>query len=180
MGKVALQMYLSLDGVMEAPENWEGPFWSDELEQYALEQVLAADALLLGRTTYEIFASSWPSRSGDAFSDRMNNMPKFVVSKTLKAPEWNASVIDGDAVEEVSKLKEQSGQDLMIYASGELVRPLMQHGLIDDLRFWIFPVVLGSGKRLFREETTTTLELINTETFATGAVALRYQPKPAS
>jgi dihydrofolate reductase len=180
MGKVALQMYLSLDGVMEAPEKWEGPFWSDELEQYALEQVLAADALLLGRTTYEIFASSWPSRSGDAFSDRMNNMPKFVVSKTLKAPEWNASVIDGDAVEEVSKLKEQSGQDLMIYASGELVRPLMQHGLIDDLRFWIFPVVLGSGKRLFREETTTTLELINTETFATGAVVLRYQPKPAS
>jgi dihydrofolate reductase len=110
----------------------------------------------------------------------MNSMPKFVVSKTLKAPEWNASVIDGDAVKEVSKLREQSGQDLMIYASGELVRPLMQHGLIDDLRFWIFPVVVGSGKRLFREERTTTLELIDTKTFETGAVVLRYQPKPAS
>jgi dihydrofolate reductase len=180
MGKVALQMYLTLDGVMEAPETWEGPFWSDELEKYALEQVLAVDALLLGRATYELFASSWPSRSGDAFSDRMNSMPKFVVSNTVKAPEWNASMIDGDAVEEVSKLKQQSGQDLLIYASGELVRPLMQHGLIDDLRFWIFPVVVGSGKRLFRDGATTTLELVDTKTFETGAVVLCYQPKPTS
>jgi dihydrofolate reductase len=180
MGKVALQMYLSLDGVMEAPEKWEGPFWSDELEKYALEQVLAADALLLGRATYEIFASSWPSRSGDAFSDRMNSMPKFVVSKTLEAPEWNATVIDGDVVQEVSKLKQQSDQDLLIYASGELVRTLMQHDLIDDLRFWTFPVVLGSGKRLFQEGATTTLELVDTKTFETGAVVLGYQPKPAT
>jgi dihydrofolate reductase len=137
MRKVALQMYLSLDGVMEAPEKWTFQYWDDEHEKYAYDRLLASDALLLGRSTYETFAASWPQRSGDDFTDRMNSYPKYVISETLEHPEWhNSHVVKGNVVAEVSRLKQQPGKDIMVYGSGQLVNTLLQNGLIDDCRIW--------------------------------------------
>lgn len=147
------------------------------MEKYAWEQLLASDALLLGRRVYQVFAASWPSRGGE-FADRMNSLPKFVVSTTLEELEWsNSSLIRGDVPREVSKLKQQSGQDILIYGSGDLMHTLMQHDLIDEYRFWVNPVVLGSGKRLFTDGSSkTALKLVHTTTFSTGVVVLSYQP----
>ncbi len=178
MRKVALQMYLSLDGVMEAPEKWTFQYWDDEHEKYAYDRLLASDALLLGRSTYETFAASWPQRSGDDFTDRMNSYPKYVISETLEHPEWhNSHVVKGNVVAEVSRLKQQPGKDIMVYGSGQLVNTLLQNGLIDDCRIWMFPIILGRGKRLFREDNENRkLELVNTKTFGSGVVVLCYQP----
>lgn len=175
MRRLVVSTYVSLDGVTEAPEQWTS--WSDQMEEYAWEQLLASDALLMGRGVYEVFAASWPSRGGE-FADRMNSLPKFVVSTTLDEAAWsNTSVISGDVVQEVSKLKRQPGQNLLIYGSGELMRSLMQHDLIDEYRFWINPVVVGNGKRLFSEEgSKTALKLVRTTTFDTGVVMHAYQP----
>lgn len=124
-----------------------------------------------------MFAASWPSRRGE-FASRMNRLPKFVVSTTLDEVEWsNSSLISGDVPKAVSKLKQQSGQDILIYGSGELMHTLMQHDLIDEYRFWVNPVVLGSGKRLFSDGSSkTALKLVDTTTFSTGVVILAYQP----
>src|SRR5262249_37976081 len=152
MRKVALQMYLSLDGVMEAPEKWTSEYCDDDHERYAYSRLVASNALLLGRSTYETFAASWPKRIGDDFIDRMNTYPKYVISQTLQDPEWNNShVLPGDTVTDVSKLKGEPGKDIMVYGSARLVNTLLQHGLIDDCRIWMFPVIVGSGKRLFPE-----------------------------
>jgi len=166
---------MTLDGVMEAPEKWER--WSDEHERYAWEQLLASDALLMGRKVYEIFARSWPSRDGE-FAERMNALPKFVVSSTREAADWNnTTVISGDVPEEVAKLKQQPGQQILMYASGDLMHTLTQHGLVDEYRIWLNPLVLGAGKRLFPEGTDQiTLKLVDTHTFGTGVIVLSYQP----
>jgi dihydrofolate reductase len=176
--KIAVQMYMSVDGVMEAPEKWSFRYWADDHEQYAYQRLLAADALLLGRSTYETFAASWPSRAGDDFAGRMNSLPKYVVSSTLGDNlEWdNSRVIRGDAVAEVSKLKQQPGQDILLYGSNQLFNTLLDHGLIDDFRLWVFPLVLGSGKRLFHDGNEPgNLQLADTTTFSTGVVVLCYQ-----
>jgi dihydrofolate reductase len=174
MRTLVVSTYMTLDGVMEAPETWE--LWSDEHEQYAWEQLLASDALLMGRKVYEIFAGSWPSRDGE-FADRMNALPKFVVSSTLDAADWNNStIISGNVPEEVAKLKHQPGQQILMYASGELMQTLTQHGLVDEYRIWLNPLVLGGGKRLFPEGTgRTDFKLVNTHLFGTGVVVLSYQ-----
>jgi dihydrofolate reductase len=173
--KLVISTYMTLDGVMEAPENWE--LWSDEHEQYAWEQLLASDALLMGRKVYEVFAGSWPSRDGE-FADRMNGLPKFVVSFTLEEAEWNnTTVISGNVPEEVGKLKQQPGQQILMYGSGDLMHTLRQHGLVDEYRIWLNPLVLGSGKRLFPEGTDqTALRLVDTRVFGTGVTVLSYQP----
>jgi dihydrofolate reductase len=182
MRKVIASEYVTLDGVMdmEAAETWHFPYWNDELEKYAHDQLFAADALLLGRVTYQGFAASWPSITDEqGFADRMNNLPKFVVSTSLQEPlEWNnAHLIKGDVAEEVSKLKQQSGQDILIYGSGELVRALMRQGLIDEYRLLVHPVVLGSGKRLFPDGVETkVLRLVDTMATSMGVVILTYQP----
>ncbi len=176
MRKVALQMYVTLDGVMEAPQNWSFSFWGDALERYAFDRLLAADALLLGRATYQEFVAAWPSRANDRFADRMNSLPKFVVSKTLEQPEWNATVLDGDVVEEVRRLKQRPGGDLLVYGSRRLVNTLLDHNLIDDIRIWVYPIVVGEGERLFDHPVGKTLELADTTTFDTGVVVLCYQP----
>ena len=140
--------------------------------------LFAADALLLGRLTYEGFAASWPSRSGDPIADRFNNLPKYVASRTLTAPlEWNATLIDEDVAEEVTRLKAQSGGDILKFGTGELDRTLMQHTLVDEFHFWIYPVAVGAGQRLFERIDTTHLELVDTTTFASGIVALVYTQK---
>jgi dihydrofolate reductase len=156
---------------------WTIPYWNDELAKYHSDQLFASDALLLGRVTYQEFVASWPLRSGDPFSDRMNSLPKFVASTTLQAPlEWNATLLKEDLAEEVAKLKQQSGQDILIYGSGELVNTLMQHNLIDVYRVMLYPLVLGTGKRFFRDGgEKTTLTLTEVKTNGAGVVMLTYR-----
>jgi dihydrofolate reductase len=187
MRKVIVSEYVTLDGVMEDPGGGEGTehggwsfqFWSEEAAKFKFDELFASDALLLGRVTYQGFAKAWPSMTDEqGFADRMNSLPKFVVSTTLKEVEWNNSrLIKGNIAEEVSKLKRQPGQDILIAGSVELVHTLMQHDLIDEYRLLVHPIVLGSGKRLFREGSDRTLlRLVDTRTFSSGIVVLSYQP----
>jgi len=177
MRRVVLAMYVSLDGVVEEPA-WTSEFWNDELAKYQYDQLFASDALLLGRVTYQGFAAAWPSMTDEAgFADRMNSLPKYVASTTLDETEWNASLIKENIAEEVARLKQQPGQDILIYGSADLVHTLMQHDLIDVYRLMVFPVVLGSGKRLFQEGSgTKVLRLVDTKTTSTGVALLTYQP----
>ena len=176
MRNVVVTEYVTLDGVMEEP-GWTAPYWNDEIAKFKFDELFSSDALLLGRVTYQGFAEAWPSMTDEqGFADRMNSLPKYVASTTLEAAEWNASLIKGNVAEEVSKLKQQPGQNLLVYGSGELVHALMQHNLIDEYRLLVYPVVLGSGKRLFKDGSTTTLKLVETKTFSSGVVALTYQP----
>lgn len=165
---------------MEAPDKWHFQFWNEEMGKFKFDELFASDALLLGRVTYQGFASAWPSMTDEeGFADRMNSLPKFVVSTTLEDPlEWNNStLIKGNIAEEVANLKQQPGQDILIYGSGDLVHTLMQHGLIDQYRLLVHPVVLGSGKRLFKDGSdTTVLRLVETKTFGSGVVVLTYRP----
>jgi dihydrofolate reductase len=138
----------------------------------------SSDALLLGRITYQGFAKAWPSMTDDAgYAKRMNSFPKHVASRTLEKLEWNNShLIKGDIAKEVTKLKQQPGQDLLIFGSGQPVNELMQHDLIDEYRLLVYPIVLGSGKRLFSDPNKAALKLVETKTFSSGVVLLRYQP----
>lgn len=182
MRKVIVQTEVSLDGVMDSPHLWDLVFkyHNDEIDNKYLKGILfAADALLMGRVTYEGFAEVWPSRAGtDDIADKMNSLPKYVASRTLKEPlEWNAMLLKGDVAQEVNKLKQQPGQDIVQYGIGELTHTLIQHGLIDEFRFLVYPFALGNGQRIFENIATTTLKLLDTKTFSTGAVALIYQPQ---
>lgn len=174
MRKIKLAMYVSLDGVVENPA-WTGPFWNDELAKLQHDYLFTSDALLLGRVTYQGFAAAWPTMTdtGD-FGVRMNTMPKFVASRTLDTAEWNATIIKGEVSAEVARLKEQSGRDLLIYGSGDLVDELTRHRLIDEYRLMLHPVIVGAGKRLFNSIPTTTLRLRDTTTTSTGVVVLTY------
>jgi dihydrofolate reductase len=174
-----------VDGVIEDPggvEGFEHGGWSfqfnrgEDGDKFKLDETLASDALLLGRLTYETFAASWPSRSGE-FADKFNNMPKFVVSTTLEEPEWNNStVIKDNVAEAVSKLKREHERDIVIHGSAHLVQTLMQDDLIDEYRLMVFPIVLGSGKRLFSDsDKATTLKLVDTKTVGEGVLVLTYR-----
>ena len=161
---------------MEEP-SWTMPYWNDEIAKFKFDELFASDALLLGRMTYQGFAKAWPSMTDEAgFADRMNSLPKFVASRTLDEAEWNARLIKENIEEEVSRLKQEPGQDILIYGSGELARTLIEQDLIDEYRLLIYPVALGSGKRLFIDGTNTTLKLADTKTFSSGVVALIYKP----
>ncbi len=187
MGRVVVSEFVSLDGVLEDPGGAEGfdrggwAFQFDrgpEGDRFKLDEVLASDALLLGRVTYQGFAQAWPSRTDEVgFADKMNSIPKFVVSTTLEEAEWNnSSVIKGNVAEEVSKLKQQLGGDILINGSAQLVHTLMQHGLIDEYRLMVFPVVLGRGKRLFKDgSATTALRLVEAKSVG-ACLILIYQP----
>jgi dihydrofolate reductase len=175
MRKLKLAIYISLDGVVENPA-WTMPYWNDELSDLQEAYLYSSDALVLGRVTYEGFAASWPGMeesTGD-FGKKMNSMPKFVASRTLREAEWNASIIEGDVGEAVRKLKEEDGGDLLIYGSGTLVDELTRHGLIDEYRLMVYPLLLGTGKRLFEESTETKLSLSETVTTSSGVAVLTY------
>lgn len=178
MRKIKVAMYVSLDGVVENPA-WTGPFWNDELAKLQYDYLFASDALLLGRMTYEGFAAAWPTMTDTGeFGVKMNTMSKFVASRTLDKLEWNATLLKGDVPTAVARLKEQSGQDLLIYGSGDLVDELTRHRLIDEYRLMVHPVIVGSGKRLFSglasDFPSTNLRLMNATTTATGVVVLTY------
>ena len=159
MGRIVVTEFVSLDGVMQAPggEDFKYPGWSfafergDDGNQFKLDETLESDALLIGRVTYESFASAWPSRDG-AFAEKFNSMPKYVVSSTLEDPEWhNTTVLEGDAVEQASKLKERIDGIIQVPGSLRLVQALLENDLVDELHLMVFPVVLGTGRKLFGE-----------------------------
>src|SRR2546430_15423663 len=174
---LAATLFMTLDGVVEAPDKWSFPCWSDETGKFKLDELRATDALLLGRVTYEGFAAAWPGRKDEeGFADRFNSMPKYVASKTLKKLEWNNShLIKGDLAAEVSRLKQQPGHDIVIHGSPTLIRSLLPHDLIDEYRLLFYPIVLDLGKRLFDEASQAKLKLVESETFSKGVVKLAYQ-----
>ncbi len=188
MGRIVVTEFVSLDGVMEAPgggEDFEHAGWTfeinrgDEGDKFKLDETLSSEALLLGRVTYEGFASAWPSRTDEVgFADKFNSMPKYVVSSTLENPEWNNStVLKGDVAEEVAKLKRQHDGDIVVHGSARLVQTLVEHDLVDELRLMVFPVVLGTGKRLFGETSDKKpLQLVDTKVVGDGVTILVYQP----
>jgi dihydrofolate reductase len=198
MRKVIVSEFVTLDGVTEDPGGAEGfehggysiRFGSGEQERFKFDELAAADALLLGRKTYEGFAAAWPGMMEqyegpgraelEAYADMMNSYPKHVVSTTLQEPlEWNNStLIKGDVVEEIDKLKRQPGKDVLVFGSGDLVNALMEHGLIDEYRLMVFPIVVGGGKRLFKDGgATANMELVETKTVGPhGVVVLTYEP----
>ena len=186
MGRIVVTEFVSLDGVIEAPgggEEFRHGGWTFEInrgeegDRFKLDETLSSEALLLGRRTYEGFAAAWPSREGD-FADKLNTMPKYVVSSTLEDPEWNNStVLKGDIAEEVTKLRRDQDGDIVVHGSARLVQTLLEHDLVDELRLMVFPVVLGSGKRLFGETSDKkTLRLVDSKTVGDGVSILIYEP----
>jgi dihydrofolate reductase len=186
MSRIVVTEFVSLDGVMEDPggsEKSKHGAWTFEFDRgeegnkFKLDETMASDALLLGRVTYQGFADAWPSREGE-FADRFNTMPKYVVSNTLHRAEWNNStIVSGDVVEEVRKLREQPGGDIVVHGSAQLVQTLFENDLVDELRLMIFPVVLGSGKRLFGETTDKkTFRLMSSRAVGDGVVIQIYEP----
>lgn len=179
MSKVVMTEYLTLDGVFEEPGNWSMPYFNDEAASFKFDELSASDALLLGRRTYEGFAAAWPAMEDDqGFADRMNTIPKYVVSTTMEEAGWNNTiVIRENVIEEIARLKQQSGKDILLSGSAELVNSLMSSGLIDEYRLMIHPIVVGTGKRLFENGIDTkNLKLVDTKSTGTGVVILTYQP----
>jgi dihydrofolate reductase len=179
--KIVAAEFLSLDGVMESPDQWHFDYFNDEMGQAVGEGFAASDALLMGRVLYEEWAAFWPNQNPEEnpVAATMNGLRKYVVSTTLEGPlEWNnTSLIGGNVAEELSDLKQQPGKDITISGSGALVRSLLDDGLIDELKLMVHPVVVGSGKRLFEDgEKRTALELVDSRTFDTGVVYLTYRP----
>ncbi len=186
MARIVATEFVSLDGVMEDPgggETFEHGGWTFEIDRgaegdkFKLDEALDAEALLLGRVTYEGFAAAWPSMEGE-FADKFNGMPKYVVSSTLQHADWNNStVLGGDVVREVAKLRDRSGGDIVVHGSARLVQTLLEHDLVDELRLMVFPVVLGSGKRLFGDsQQKKPLRLSSSRTVGDGVSVLIYEP----
>jgi dihydrofolate reductase len=185
MRKIINSTYISLDGVIGRPHEWPsvGPR-GDKGDEIQNELLLSCSALIMGRRTYEVFAPVWPTRSGDPASDHINSMPKYVVSSTLTDPEWsNTSVISGDPVAAIERLKAAPGKDIVQYGFGQLSFTLLEHGLLDELRLWVYPLFVGSaepGDLLFRSARTAHFDLVDTTSLDNGVVILSYRhAKPA-
>ena len=182
MGRIVVTEFISLDGVIEAPgggEDYKYGGWTfeidrgDEGNQFKLDETLSSAALLLGRRTYEGFAAAWPERDGE-FADKFNTMPKYVVSSTLRDPEWtNSTVLSGDVVDEITKLKKEQDGDIVVHGSAQLVQSLIENDLVDELRLMVFPVVLGTGKRLFGETTDKKRLRLSSSTVVGDGVAIQ-------
>jgi dihydrofolate reductase len=186
MGRIVVTEFISLDGVIEDPggsEDFKYGGWSfeisrgDEGDQFKLDETMNSEALLLGRRTYEGFAQAWPEREGE-FADKFNDMPKYVVSSTLSDPDWsNSTVLDGELVEQVSRVKQEQDGDIVVHGSAQLAQALIEHGLVDELRLMVFPVVLGAGKRLFGETSDKhALRLTDSKSVGDGVQILIYEP----
>ncbi len=186
MGRIIVSEFLTLDGVMEDPGGAEGfsrGGWAFQFnrgaagDKFKLDEVMQADTLLVGRVTYQGFAEAWPSRTGE-FADKMNNMPKVVVSKTLQDPQWNnTKVVKTNVADELSKLRSSTHGDILVAGSRQLVQTLMDNGLVDEYRLMVFPVVLGEGKRLFNGGgKQAPLELVESQAVGDGVMILVYHP----
>jgi dihydrofolate reductase len=189
MGRIVVTEFISLDGVVEAPgggEDFKYGGWEVEInrgeegDQFKLDETMSSEALLLGRVTYEGFAAAWPSQEGE-FADKFNSMPKYVVSSTLREPEWtNTTVLDGDVEEAVAGLKREQDGDIVVHGSPRLVQSLLEHDLVDELRLMVYPVVLGTGKRLFDETSDKKpLQLVDSRVVGDGVAILVYQASGA-
>ncbi|MFF4234675.1 dihydrofolate reductase family protein [Actinomadura geliboluensis] len=189
MRKLIESTFVSLDGVINdtapstasraEPQHWGMPYWDEDHKNYSAGLITRADAILVGRVTYEGMADAWLSRAGDPGADMINAMPKYVASRTLtEAPKWNATVLK-DVPEEVAKLKEQPGKDILKWGTGEVDRTLVEHGLVDEFHFWYFPVIVGAGRHLFEDAgfDTTHLKLADVNQFASGITVHVYVPK---
>jgi dihydrofolate reductase len=176
MRKLIVTEFVTLDGVIEAPERWVFDFHTDETAKLKLDEMLHADALVLGKKTYDIFASSWPSMSGE-LADQMNGIRKYVISTTAADLAWhNSQAITTDPVAAVAALKNQHGADILVAGSASVVQALAEHGLVDEYRLLVCPLILGRGQRLFASACAPAhLALAETKTFDTGALLLRYQ-----
>ncbi|HEY2799378.1 MAG TPA: dihydrofolate reductase family protein [Chthoniobacterales bacterium] len=189
MGRIIVTEFVSLDGVMEAPgggEDYKHAGWTFEINRgeegnkFKIKETSDSEALLLGRITYEGFAKAWPSREGE-FADKFNSMPKYVVSATLKKADWNNStILSGDVTEEITKLKKKLNGNIVVHGSAQLVQGLVANDLIDELRLMVFPVILGSGKKLFGGmDEKKSMKLISSQTVGDGVGILIYEPKQA-
>ena len=182
MGRIVVTEFISLDGVIEAPgggEDYKYGGWTFEIDrgdeggQFKLDETMSSAALLLGRRTYEGFAAAWPERDGE-FADKFNSMPKYVVSSTLRDPEWtNSTVLSGDVVDQITKLKKEQDGDIVVHGSARLVQSLIENDLVDELRLMVFPVVLGTGKRLFGETTDKKRLRLSSSTVVGDGVAIQ-------
>jgi dihydrofolate reductase len=183
MRRIINSTYISLDGVIGRPQEWPSVGSRGQKgDEIQTELLLSCDALIMGRRTYEVFAPVWPTRSGDPASDHINSMAKYVVSSTLTDPEWrNTSVIAGDPVPEIKRLKEAPGKDIVQYGFGQLSFTMLEHGLLDELRLWVYPFLLGSaaepGDLLYRDCPGATFELIETTTLENGIAILSYRTR---
>jgi dihydrofolate reductase len=186
MGRIVVTEFVSLDGVMEDPggaESFKHGGWTfeisrgDEGDRFKLDEALSADALLLGRVTYEGFADAWPAREGE-FADKFNTMPKYVVSSTLEEPDWtNSTVLKGDLADEIAKLRQAHDGDVVVHGSAQLAQALIENDLVDELRLMVFPVVLGAGKRLFGDTSDKKrLRLVDSKIVGDGVAVLTYEP----
>ena len=180
MRKIIVEAEVSLDGVMggDYEDFWKliSQFHSADVTAYLDDLLFMPDALLLGRETYEGFAQLWPTMEGK-MADKINSMPKYVASRTLKEPlEWSATLMKGDVAEEIRKLKEEPGKGLLQYGVGELTHTMLKHGLVDEVHLLVYPFTSGEGPRIFERMGVNTLKLLDTKTFSSGVVALIYQP----
>jgi dihydrofolate reductase len=180
MRKIVAGLFISLDGVFESPDKWQFPYFNDEMGEAVGSQMAESDTMLLGRVTYQEFASYWPHQSNDVEgAEFMNDTPKVVVSNTLDSvDDWrNTTLLKGNVMEEITKLKQQPGKTIGITGSGTLVRSLLENNLLDELQLLVHPIVVGSGKRLFPDGTPKKgLRLADSKTFSTGVLYLTYQP----
>lgn len=176
MRKLVFTQFVSLDGVVENPA-WTFPYWNDDIAAFKGEESTSTDALLLGRVTYDGFAAAWPD-SDDEGAEYFNSVRKYVVSTTLKTADWNNSVIISDnVVEEIAKLKEQEGKDITVHGSAELAQTLLENDLVDSIRLLVYPVVVGEGKKLFKDGTMATFKLVESKPMGDGGVvAMIYEP----
>lgn len=177
MRKIIESTFVTLNGSISNPQDWSGPYWDEDHFGYSGKLMENTDALLLGRATYEGFAEAWSSRDGE-MADTFNNMPKYVASTTLTDTTWNAKLLEGDVVEAVRKLKEEDGGDLLKFGTGSFSKTLLEHKLVDEYHFWVFPV-LADGDKLFAESEIgiNHLQLLGTTTFKSGIVVHKLAPK---
>src|SRR5262245_12606118 len=185
MRKLSVSTLVTLDGVVQDPGGfgeteeggWSGPYFDDEAVRLAFEHALASDVFLLGRETYELFKQYWTRIHDGDYAGRINTMPKLVASTTMHAPlEWNATLIEGDLAAAIAKLKREEGGEILMYGSPTLMRTLASHDLVDEYKFWIHPIILGGGKRLFVDGfDKSSLQLVDVTTLRTGVVILTYR-----
>jgi dihydrofolate reductase len=174
MRKLIVTEFLTLDGVYEESTPWRSGYEPED-GQFKYDELFESDTLLLGRVTYEGFARYWPTMKGkNAFADRINNLPKYVATTTLQSLEWNATILEQDVVGSVQALKQQQGQNILVYGSGTFAQTLLRHGLVDELRLMVYPLVLGHGKRLFSSEDRLPLNLISARNLGAGVMLLTY------
>ena len=177
MVNIIVSEFVTLDGFFEAPFQWSVPYWNDEIASFKHEELLSVGSLLLGRITYEEFAQAWPDRDGhDEYADRMNYLPKYIVSNTLVTAEWkNSHIIKQTVKQDINNLKEGSEKDILVFGSGTLTNYLFEHKLVDEIRFLVYPLFHGKGKRFIDKNHEIKFELLGTKQMDNGVVLMRYK-----